>query len=208
MTKEQFLKDVAHHVMDVKLDDGVFRHITFRKPTDGDQHFYLATWPGTLCIGGDMGTYVFQRNHDMFSFFCRAEASSDLDINPEYWGEKLAAIDAHSPECSIYEYQQDLLVERLKRELVEYFKDNREMSSSQRRELREELEGELLGYLTGDYHEDVTAVRDYSSDISSLHQYFDESWEWRVKTLSSHYLWCCYAIVWSIGQYRALPSTV
>ena len=64
-----FLRDVAEHEMIVVRDDGVHRHIRFKKPGTSCMHFDLITWPGYLCYTGDMGTYVFSRLTDMFEFF-------------------------------------------------------------------------------------------------------------------------------------------
>ncbi len=65
----RFLKDVANHEMQIIRDDGVQRHLRFKKPGTMCYHFDLITWGGHLCYTGDMGTYVFTRVHDMFDFF-------------------------------------------------------------------------------------------------------------------------------------------
>ena len=53
--------------MIVLRDDGVYRHIRFKKPGTGCMHFDLVTWPGYLCYSGDMGCYVFCRLNARFS---------------------------------------------------------------------------------------------------------------------------------------------
>ena len=68
-TEQSFLKDVAEHQMTVLRDDGVNRHVQFRRPGTICMGFELITWPGYLCYTGDMGTYVFRRLEDMFEFF-------------------------------------------------------------------------------------------------------------------------------------------
>lgn len=87
---ESFMRDVATHEMTVFRDDGLYRHIRFRRPNTMRTHFDLITYPGYLCYSGDMGTYVFSRLDDMFEFF-----RTDRDINPGYWSEKLQAVDNH-----------------------------------------------------------------------------------------------------------------
>lgn len=74
-TEERFLKDVAKHEMTVIRDDGINRHLRFKNPNDSSYWFDLITWPGTLCIDGDCGTYVFKRTPDMFQFF-RTDSTS------------------------------------------------------------------------------------------------------------------------------------
>jgi hypothetical protein len=85
LTSEQFLKDVVTHALTVKLDSGLYRHLSFREPHSWNMWFDLVTWPGNLTISGDMGTWIFSSIDDMFKFF-----GSDLErVNPEYWTEKI-----------------------------------------------------------------------------------------------------------------------
>ena len=58
-TAEQFLKDVQRHAMNELHRDGVYRHLRFRQPENGNMWFELVTWPGHLTIAGDMGTWTF-----------------------------------------------------------------------------------------------------------------------------------------------------
>ena len=74
---DQFTSDIAQHQMQVIRDDGVSRHLRFKRPNTMCMHFDLLTWPGYLCYTGDMGTYVFRRLEDMFPFFRRGE---DRDV--------------------------------------------------------------------------------------------------------------------------------
>ena len=67
--KDVFLKDVAHHSMVVVRDDGVHRHLIFSNNGSFIYRFEIITWPGYLAYVGDMGSFVFTRIEDMFSFF-------------------------------------------------------------------------------------------------------------------------------------------
>lgn len=80
ITEETFLADVAAHQIHVLRDDGVHRHIRFKRPGTYCMQFDLITWPGYLCYTGDMGTYVFNRLEDMFEFFRtgRSRATGNL----------------------------------------------------------------------------------------------------------------------------------
>ncbi len=60
-TLERFLGDVKGHVFEIKNDDGLYRNITVKKPDSSIYGYKITTWPGYLCISGDMGTYVFSR---------------------------------------------------------------------------------------------------------------------------------------------------
>lgn len=78
-----FTTGTAGHEMTVFREDGVYRHLRFRTPDNGFYWFDLITWPGYLTITGDMGTYTFNRNEDMFAFF------NGTHVNTGYWAEKL-----------------------------------------------------------------------------------------------------------------------
>ena len=91
-TEADFLKDVAAHEMEILRDDGVYRHIRFKKPGTWCMHFDLVTWPGYLAYSGDMGCYVFSRLNDMFEFFRTDREYLQRDgrqlcINLCYWSE-------------------------------------------------------------------------------------------------------------------------
>ena len=43
-----------------------------------------------------MGTWVFSRTEDMFSFFRVHQDRPGYGINPSYWAEKVIARDRHS----------------------------------------------------------------------------------------------------------------
>lgn len=90
LTQEQqaaasFERAVEHHEMKVLLDEGLYRHVRFKRPNELTYWFDLVTWPGYLAINGDLVSgYTFSRIEDMFDFFARGE-----QINPEYWSGKI-----------------------------------------------------------------------------------------------------------------------
>src|SRR3972149_10753581 len=115
--KKIFLDDVENHQMTIVRDDNTHilgRHLRFSKPGTVCMSFDLITWPGHLCITGDMGTYVFRRLPDMFEFF-RTKSNEDdkISVNLDYWAEKCIA----SGHTGINEYSKDnfrtCIIERL-----------------------------------------------------------------------------------------------
>ena len=83
--RAKFEAETQNHSMEIIADDGgVNRCIRFSNNGSMVHSFTLTTWPGHLCISGDMGTVVFKRTDDMFEFFGNGE-----DISPGYWGEKI-----------------------------------------------------------------------------------------------------------------------
>lgn len=67
--RARVVADLETHEMHVLHDDGLYRHIRFKRPGTLMYHFDLITWPGVLAVNGDMGSYMFSRVTDMFTFF-------------------------------------------------------------------------------------------------------------------------------------------
>ena len=104
MTQDNFNEDVKDHKLEVICDQGVCRTLKCSKGGSFHYGFYVTTWPGYLCISGDMGSWVFSRLPDMFEFF-RGDK-----INVDYWAEKLQN-GANGHRQSGMEFDRDVFVE-------------------------------------------------------------------------------------------------
>lgn len=102
--EHRFKKDVATHQMKVLQDDGLHKHLEFTRPETYSHHFSITTWPGYLCISGDMGHYLFSRVEDMLGFF----RSDRGDINPHYWAEKVKASSSPPSEFCPESFEEAL----------------------------------------------------------------------------------------------------
>ena len=138
-TVEQFLKDVTAHKMRVDLDAGKHRHLIFRG-TSNNMWFELVTWPGSLTISGDMGTWTFSRPPDMFNFF-----RGEMKINPSYWAEKLQHGN-FSVRDGGRVWDQDKFQERLIEQLQMHFEDEPEKFA----EVKASVEDEVFRCHDGD----------------------------------------------------------
>lgn len=207
-TEEQFLEDVDHHEMKVIRDDGIHRHIMFRKPGTRCYQFELITWPGYLCYCGDMGTFVFQRLEDMFEFFrmdrrdFNYRTERTLQINPGYWSEKLEAVNKSGGHT---EFSEDLFKRAVLDYLVDWIRNHRDdTTKDERRELWESVCDEVLGADgdSGGYRMQA-AAHDFqhfvNKDVGEF--YFQDFWERRVTDYTFHFIWCCYALAWGIKKY-------
>ncbi|MDQ2069278.1 hypothetical protein [Natronospira bacteriovora] len=187
--KEQFLEHVKDHEMTIIEDqtNEPRRHLRFRTPGTVIMGFDLITWPGHLCITGDMGTYVFSRVNDMFSFFRR----DDLSINPGYWTEKVLAADRHH---GIEKFS----LEKFRAAVVNDFRMAWEDQGFEgRMECWHELRNALLDRHFDNGFEAVRAAMDFEHNGFNLQDF----WENCVDQLDFGYLWNLYAIVWGIKQY-------
>lgn len=187
--EKEFLEHVKDHQLEVLHDDGVFRHLHFSKNRSSVYHFRITTWPGSLCIDGDMGTLVFQRTEDMFMFF----RTEELNINTGYWGEKCKAgeISKWSPEA--YEENIDCIISTYK----ERCDHNGEEVD---KDIIEDIE--LLKSDSDDQFEAMTNFRD-NKNISEI---FPDWWEMTFTQKTYHFIWCLYAINWGIRKYDELKS--
>lgn len=186
---ERFPKDVSEHVMTVLRDDGVSRHIRFRRPGTMCMGFDIVTWPGVLCYTGDMGTYVFQRLEDMFEFF--RDNAAEPSINPRYWGEKVIAQD--------YDGVQKFSVDVATQHIGEWMTDNEVPAH-----VRAAILSDVMPRAFDSEHDLREAMRDFELEGVT---FGDLYWEARFSEHTYRFLWCCHALVWAIRQYDATTES-
>lgn len=199
-TEEGFLRDVALHTMRIEHDDGVFRCLKFYKPGTGILSFRLTTWPGFLAISGDMGTFVFWRTEDMFTFFRQKPYKDEkVPINVGYWMEKCEAENTRG--SGMREFDPERLREQCRDAwkvhfLDVYADDDTEPDSDEAKECWEEIERRVLGC-----DPNLVRVHDALADFKHGGFTFQDSWEWRLTRPTYHLIWCLYAIAWGIQRY-------
>ncbi|ATF92389.1 Uncharacterised protein [Cedecea neteri] len=196
-----FLRDVALHTLQIHRDDGLYRHLRFKRPGTNAYYFDIVTWPGYLTITGDMGTWTFSRVSDMFNFFMDSHFGhrASFVINPGYWSEKFEAGAGRSRrESPCYEFDSEAFDGALQQWLGAYLEN---CDDEEDRKQAEESIKELCG-------------NDFSSESEAYHALNDAYFPMGVTTYEIledsgsmltpgyHYLWICYAIVWGIERYR------
>jgi hypothetical protein len=199
-SRERFLRDTTEHEMDVLHDDGLYRHLRFKQPGTSMYYFDLVTWPGFLSITGDCGSFLFSRTRDMFEFFGTGNGArggfedSRWGINPHYWSEKLQA-----PKPDAAQKYSDKV---FRTHVLEWFKDvAEELEQDEADALRLALEEQVLAYELGwnDEHEAHRLLSEFEHEGQQI----SDSWEWDLREYDWTFLWCCWAIVWGVGQYNA-----
>lgn len=202
-TNDRFLNDVKDHTMSIVKDDGAHRFIRFKRPNTNSYWFDITTWPGFLCISGDMGTYVFSRLYDMFEFFRMDDGDFNkkrnalLNINPNYWSEKLQAI---SKQGGYAEFDPEEFTNRVKDHFENYMATD--VSDDLKSVLWNEIEEHVLFYSEVEY-EAYNAIHQFSftSDGGEKFTFVDFFDSGSTEVYTYHYIWCLYAIVWGISQY-------
>jgi hypothetical protein len=220
-TQERFLKDAGKHTMTVIQDDGIHRHLGFRKPSPAGSEYWfkLITYPGELVITGDMGTCVFRRLEDMFEFF-RADQKhhektgqdDTLGINPQYWGRKLQAF----PKEGYKQFSAETFRANVKESFDNWVESNkpyaddncedctkaqREAFDTAKADLLRALEDEVLNCADDGETRALDAASNFRWGQGEWEFEIQDIWEWDCKEYTFHFIWSCYAIAWSIQQY-------
>lgn len=201
--EERFLSDVKSHEITIFKDDGLYRNIRFSNPNSSTYSFNLITWPGYLCINGDMGTYVFKRIDDMFKFFRMEDSDYNkrngitIDINPGYWSEKLESVDRMSGYIAYDSEKFEIKVREYYNDYVESYLDD----ENDRDELWNAIEDGVIS-------NSVDESSAYDSIFSFYYEINGEKFEFidffdggGVESYTYHFIWCLYAIVWGINEY-------
>jgi len=191
----QFLKDTKKHLLTIKQDEGLYRHLLLSNPESSACWYGIVTWPGCLCIYGDMGTYVFARLQDMFQFH---RGNGFECIDRRYWAEKLEATNKSSGHT---EFSSEAFKEALDTYYEEWTQDDPEDDAEindpvVRKAVREELD-DLVARAENEYQAHELA-RDFES--SSGHELRD-FWEHDLTRYTHHFTWCCFAIRKAIEVY-------
>ncbi len=200
--KENFLTDTKDHTMTVKNDNGLYRHLSFSNNGSFNCQFDITTWPGFLCYSGDMGTFVFERTPDMFKFF-GDKFDEKYSINPNYWSEKLQAVDGRQ-DASYDEYCSEIFSDNIKEDYDTWVADNDLDPEHQACiELWSAIENEVL--LWSHEHEirAFDAATAFEYDCDDLGKFtFQDFWERDNRQYKYRYIWSLHAIVWGIREYN------
>lgn len=200
-TRERFLNNIARHTMTVLRDEGVYRHLRFRETNTGCFWFDLITYPGTLVIDGDMGTYVFRRTEDMFEFFrtdneYARSKGDEFGINPGYWGEKLRSVDV---DGGYKEFDPEIFARIVKTQFDEWV-EAEGPSEEAKTEVWEGIETEVLwGVEEGGPEKSIEAAMEFRNEDHDFE--FVDFWDNNFKSFTYCFIWCCYAIAWGVNLY-------
>lgn len=198
---DRFIQDVRLHNIIVIKDEGGYRHLRFKRPGTSCYYFDLVTWPGYLCMTGDMGTWTFSRIEDMFSFF----RDKNGGINPGYWSEKLEAGTGCPRDKIAFEWDEGKFCKELDERLANWIEDNlpdedeRDFGDEEKLEAAQDLVRDLKGSSYSEH--EAYAACESADDPEEI---LTDLWDCNFKSYSVHYLWACLAIVWGIQQYDRL----
>lgn len=191
---KQFEGDTADHEMIVIRDDGLYRHLRFKRPDTTAMYFDIVTWPGFLAYVGDMGSYVFSRTEDMLTFFRGGNDGYPIDFR--YWAEKLQG-PRGSSELAV-EYSADAMKQEVERWLKDYV-EGHDLGGAEALELREEVQEQVLEREMTEHSE--TFAYYYIREFDHKGITMEGLEEPHFKQYEFRFLWCCFALVWAIEKY-------
>ena len=196
--QERFLDDVKSHQMQVLKDEDLYRHLRFRRDDSYTYGFDILTWPGYLCICGDMGTYVFSRTEDMFKFFIMSDTDWNKSnmINPGYWEEKLQSISRFGSDGDVSEFSEKYFREVITNRFEDCFGEYGS-EDDVRAAVWEAIEDQIFYHLE-DSHPQAILERVYNFSEEGFQ--FDEFNPRSCYEYTHHYIWICFAIVWGITK--------
>jgi hypothetical protein len=194
---DQFAHDVRDHKLEIRHDDGLYRHLHCRPAGRSEYWFDVVTWPGSLTVRGDItDAYTFTRLPDMFEFF----RSRSGRINADYWAEKLGG-----GRRSAKQFSEDVFARNV-------WADVREAAA--------EYPG-LAKAVQAEFFDDYACIGDPSEAHAALERFeyvppsrlgfqqpfrFDGAWEWDLTDWDAGFLRGCHAIVWAIRRYDEAKS--
>lgn len=193
-----FTLDTSTAKMKVVHEDGVHRHLSFRRPDSSMYWYDLITWPGHLCFNGDAGTWVFARVRDMFDFF-----DGPGDINPGYWAEKVQAGETRRYDPDVARRYVTEAYDEHVREQGLLWRDSRALWGS--------LLTEVLAYADDEYSFRAV-LQNYEfmapNERNRTEFTFPGTWEWDLRDFTPQFLWACFAIQDGIRRYKGQPPAV
>lgn len=213
--KSRFLHDTKDHTLEILHDDGVYRHLKCTNKGSSVYRFDVTTWPGYLCLSGDMGTFVFARVNDMLRFFRPGDYAWERDpehglvINLGYWAEKLQT-PKRGDGKTVTEFSQALFRDAVESYVVDHIESNEpaeDVEEDERRqweesieELRTQLEDEVFS-VTEEWGGDEAHTMAVQAAQSFGELDMNEIYEHNMRDYTYHFQWICYAIVWAVIEY-------
>jgi hypothetical protein len=206
MAARHFYSDISAHEMTVLHDDGLYRHLRFRRPDTGMYWFDIITWPGCLTLNGDMGSYTFRREPDMINDFFGSRVD---DINPGYWAEKVVSASLNDRGNGLTGWDPDRFTQCVTEAFWDYADTRGGPLTATADRLWSHIESDVLAY-ADDEHEAMLAVRDFEfmapDERNRTEFVFTDSFEWATHDFNHRFLWNCFAVRWGVNRYQVLKG--
>lgn len=176
---------------DATADGGKpYRHLSFASGSHPFFHFEVMTWPGHLAVSALGGHFVFERLPDMMDFF-RGES-----INPHYWAQKCVAGRVSES------FNEDVYREVIEAELAAL--DDSWRPKSEREQIAEAIETDLLGYIPEHVYEAYERVGDFEVTFENSGESFNfyDTGDMDFGLWSHEFLMSCAAAHFAATVYR------
>lgn len=189
---DQFLIDISNHNMVIFTNNRVNRHLRFREEKSIHLWFDIITWENCLCIRGDMGTFLFECQKDMFNFF--KSNTDEIKINPYYWSEKLISKSEEIENFNVKKIEKYIITK-----FREYNLDNLNKPKKDRAYILRELREDILPL----FEKNESCNCDFFENLCNYYHIDFIDWSYSdFKDYTYRYIWCLFAIVWAIKKYN------
>lgn len=209
LAEKDFLHDVINHKVTILKDElvdhnpdgedtlGYYRHIRCRNPKSYSRSFEIISVPYYLTIVGDMGSWTWRRLKDNFCFFRTDEKEEkQLFVNPEYWAEKLQAVDIGG----LTEYSEEALKIYLDEYYQSWLEDN-DRTTEECEEVKEAILELCSAENENDAHNKLYCFEEVNGFCPT------DTFEWRLNKYTRRYIWACYAVAWTVREYDKIKSS-
>lgn len=178
--------------MTVLSEEGMYRHLRFRRPDRGIHAFDLHTAPGLLTVVGDIGgPWSMRAGGDMLKLVRETNGSG---INPHYWGEKL-----RGGRDSVMTYSAEVFREQLINVLADAGDANIDV-------VLDAVTPALKAVVSGEC-ETPDDARHYLT-LGEKTGAWRDTWEWDLRDWDTDWLWACHAILAGVRIYDAVTGGV
>jgi len=214
LTQGQFLRDVISHQMHILRNDGMYRHVRFKREGTMCMHFDLVTLAlVTWLIRAIWAALCFHALMTCLSFSCadRLHGKDDrkLKINLGYWSEKLKAADGgRNSSNGAKEFSPKAFTKLIHEWRIGWIREYRDiLSKEQRRELWVQVNEDVLSKVDDGEIRAYDAAYDFKYEADGKSFQFDDLYEHNCYEYTHRFIWCCYALAWGIKQYDFVVPT-
>jgi hypothetical protein len=110
-------------------------------------------------------------------------------------------------ESGAEQFSPELFRSKVEEHFKDWVEDNG-LSEKQAAEFKEQLDERVICYADDSEHEARRQLNDFSEKIDGTTLEFYDTWEWDFREYTYRFIWCCYALAWSIRKYDERNLTV
>tara|TARA_R110001583_G_scaffold161109_1_gene313013 strand:- start:5375 stop:6004 length:630 start_codon:yes stop_codon:yes gene_type:complete len=199
---EQFLSDMKNHKMNVILDTDTHKHLSFSSGSF-EHAFDVVAFPWHVMIVGDIGSYTFSRDSDMFRWFVKdsGKAISRPEVELGRWRQKLVSVDSHLGVVEVSLSKVLAVINGVQDNYIECYPECADCINDAFNELLQ-FQEDGVGML-------LHVMYLFTVELNGEgHAPFSDFEREEVEVYTPQFAMCCYAINFGIGMYLESKAQV